>query len=588
MSTRFNNRSQPTIAALQENAPHHGDSSCFSDFFPSQKATDCSPQPVKCPVIPFHAAPLPTPPQSPYGYNAPLAPVANNLRYFAQQQQPVVQQQQHFQHFPPTPPATPPPASTFDQAQFFDASQRLQFLRTLGSGAYGVVHLAKDVRTGIQYAVKVLNKFNANGLPLDARQQHFQQTEMQLHYEVSAHPNIVSLLRILDVADCTYVVMEYCPEGDLFLNITERGRYVGNDLAAKTVFLQILDAVAHCHRLGVYHRDLKPENILVSDGGSQVKLADFGLATTDSFSSDFGCGSTFYMSPECQDQSSGMPFYACAPNDIWSLGVILVNLTCGRNPWKSASTKDSTFRAYLADRQFLKTILPLSDELNQILNMVFEIDPSRRISLAELRHRIVTCPAFTKSAATTTTPTATTAVPATVPVIQVTADAFVDSDSDLDVYSAALSPASTISEEGSMISDASDTSTVPSEVGSSPDLDVQFEVMDEDHHEDHHFDDFAPAAAKDPWVAEPAFVAPYVPADPVVPTPVSLASAPKDHVMPQPQVQQQRFLSPPPRSAPPRQQKSMHQLIARCVTPSLLNSFCPQGSQRGPSVRRAF
>ncbi|KFY51087.1 hypothetical protein V496_08948 [Pseudogymnoascus sp. VKM F-4515 (FW-2607)] len=585
MSTRFN-RSQPTIAALQENAPH-GDSSCFSDFFPSQKATDCSPQTVKCPVVPFHAAPLPTPPQSPYGYNAPLAPVANNLRYFAQQ--PVVQQQQqHFQHFPPTPPTTPPPASAFDQAQFFDASQRLQFLRTLGSGAYGVVHLAKDVRTGIQYAVKVLNKFNANGLPLDARQQHFQQTEMQLHYEVSAHPNIVSLLRILDVADCTYVVMEYCPEGDLFLNITERGRYVGNDLAAKTVFLQILDAVAHCHRLGVYHRDLKPENILVSDGGSQVKLADFGLATTDSFSSDFGCGSTFYMSPECQDQSSGMPFYACAPNDIWSLGVILVNLTCGRNPWKSASAKDSTFRAYLADRQFLKSILPLSDELNEILNMVFEIDPSRRISLAELRHRIATCPAFTKPAAGTTTPATTTAVPAAVPTIQVTADAFVDADSDLDIYSEALSPASTISEEGSMISDASDTSTAPSEAGSSPDLDLQFEVMDEDQHEDQHtFNDFAPAPAKEPWVADPAaFVAPsYVPVDPVVlPSPLPPVTTPKDHGIPH----QQRFLSPPPRSAPPRQQRGVHQLIARCVTPSLLGSFCPQGSQRGPSVRRAF
>lgn len=287
-----------------------------------------------------------------------------------------------------------------------------------------------------------------------------------------------------------------------------------------------------------------------------------------------------------------MPFYACAPNDIWSLGVILVNLTCGRNPWKSASTKDSTFRAYLADRQFLKSILPLSDELNEILNMVFEIDPSRRISLAELRHRIATCPAFTKPAASPATTTTTTTVPAVVPTIQVTADAFVDSDSDsdLDVYSSALSPASTISEEGSMISDASDTSTTPSETSSSPDLDVQFEVMDEDHHEDHctSFDDFAPATAKDPWVAEPAFVAPYVPVDPVVPSPVSLAPAPKDRIISQPQVHQQRFLSPPPRSAPPRQQKSMHQFIARCVTPSLLNSFCPQGSQRGTPVRRAF
>lgn len=576
MSTRFN-RSQPPVAPENDRrdaTTHHGDSPYFSDFFHAQKANVYSPLPVpiKCPA-PFQTASIQTPPRSPYGYNTLLAPVANNIPFFAQQ--PV---QQPLQHFPPTPPTTPPPAP-FDQAQFFDASQRLQFLRTLGSGAYGVVHLAKDVLTGIQYAVKVLNKFNANGLPLDARQQHFQQTEMQLHYEVSAHPNIVSLLRILDVADCTYVVMEYCPEGDLFLNITERGRYVGNDLAAKAVFLQILDAVSHCHRLGVYHRDLKPENILVSDEGSQVKLADFGLATTDLFSSDFGCGSTFYMSPECQDQSSGMPFYACAPNDIWSLGVILVNLTCGRNPWKSASTKDSTFRAYLADRHFLKSILPISDELNTILNMIFEVDPARRISLDELRRRITSCSAFTKSATVSTVD------------VEVAVDAFVDadSDSDLDVYSEALSPASTISEEGSMVSDSSDVSTAPSEAGT-PDFDVPFEVMDEDA----SYDDFTPASPKD-WVPETSYVVvdtPYVSVravDSITPTTDATATTQptsKEQVAPSQVPAPQRYLSP--RSAAPRQPKSMQQLIARCVTPSILNPFCPQGSQRGNPVRRAF
>jgi serine/threonine protein kinase len=59
----------------------------------------------------------------------------------------------------------------------------------------------------------------------------------------------------------------------------------------------VLDAVAHCHALGIYHRDLKPENILVTNGGRCVKLADFGLATRKPLTADFGCGSTFYMSP---------------------------------------------------------------------------------------------------------------------------------------------------------------------------------------------------------------------------------------------------------------------------------------------------
>ncbi len=238
---------------------------------------------------PQFQAGLPSPPPSPCGYPQGAVAVAD-ARFFRHEQQ----QQPHY-FTPPSP--TTPPLSYYEQQHHFDPTGRLHFVKTLGSGAYGVVHLAQDVHTGTQYAVKVLNKFTAEGFPLDARQQNFQRTEMQLHHEVSTHPNVVSLLRILDVQDCTYVVMEYCPEGDLFLNITERGRYVRNDLAAKDVFLQILDAVAHCHRLGVYHRDLKPENILVSEGGNQVKLADFGLATTDRYSSDFGCGSTMYMSP---------------------------------------------------------------------------------------------------------------------------------------------------------------------------------------------------------------------------------------------------------------------------------------------------
>jgi serine/threonine protein kinase len=203
----------------------------------------------------------------------------------------------------------------------------------------------------------------------------------------------VSLLRIIPYSDCTFVVLEFCPEGDLFSHITEKGHY-GDDHLAKHTFLQILDAVQYCHSMGIYHRDLKPENVLVTNQGRTVKLADFGLATTDYYSGDHGCGSTFYMSPEC-GQNRPYSRYATAPNDVWSLGVMLVNLTCGRNPWKKASPEDSTFRAFLKDPDFLSTILPISPEMNSILRRVFECDPRRRISLQELRELIVACPRLT-------------------------------------------------------------------------------------------------------------------------------------------------------------------------------------------------
>ncbi|PKX92075.1 serine/threonine-protein kinase [Aspergillus novofumigatus IBT 16806] len=293
----------------------------------------------------------------------------------------------------PTPPPSPPTTRVYapeDRLGYLLAN-RLELTSILGVGAYGVVYTAIDIHTNVVYAVKALNKVG-----LDARQLKFQQREIKLHHLASQHPNVVSLVRIMDSVDCTYVVIEFCPEGDLFSSITEKGNFVGNDPLVKRVFLQILDAVQYCHSLGIYHRDLKPENILVTDQGLTVKLADFGLATTDYFTSDFGCGSTFYMSPECQ-QPNPRPLscYASAPNDVWSLGVILVNLTCGRNPWKRASIEDSTFRAYLKDPYFLKSILPLSDDLVCILSRIFECDPSKRITIPELRQLILDCPQFT-------------------------------------------------------------------------------------------------------------------------------------------------------------------------------------------------
>lgn len=73
-------------------------------------------------------------------------------------------------------------------------------------------------------------------------------------------------------------------------------------------------------------------------------------------------------------------------NDIWSLGIVLLNLTTGRNPWKAATLSDSTFRAYLNNpAEFLTTVLPISDELNAVLVRMLEIDWRHRMTIPELR-----------------------------------------------------------------------------------------------------------------------------------------------------------------------------------------------------------
>ncbi|KAB5539508.1 kinase-like domain-containing protein [Coniochaeta sp. 2T2.1] len=384
---------------------------------------------------------LPTPPPSPaFGQKCPLPQH--------------IPTQQHYQ------PRFIPAAPEERLGRFLTGS--LQLTGILGTGAYGVVYSALDTKTNVRYAVKCLSKFNADGTPLDRRQVAFQTREIRLHYLASAHPNVVSMHKIIDNPDCVYVILEYCPEGDLFFNITECGQYVGKDDLAKRVFLQILDAVEYCHSLGIYHRDLKPENILVSNHGETVKLADFGLATASDRSEDYGCGSTFYMSPECLDPSTRRPFYYCAPNDVWSLGVILVNLTCGRNPWKQASFEDHTFRAFSRSSDFLKTILPISDELNDILGRIFVRNPDERITLPELKARISACSRFTEQPAAMPLPTPPASPEQTQQPYVYDDESAVEDDYD---YDAPLSPASSdgfsddastcSSEEGSLISDCS-------------------------------------------------------------------------------------------------------------------------------------
>lgn len=191
---------------------------------------------------------------------------------------------------------------TCDPAQHigtFIDNDRLEIVGLLGLGAYGAVYLGRHVLTRKHYAVKCLNR-----ICLTKRQHGFQKREIALHQMLSDHPNILTLEKVIHTPECIYMILEYSREGDLFNAITEANCYAGNDHAIRRVFLQIIDAVMYCHHYGVYHRDLKPENILVFEGGTRVKLADFGLATTDEDSVDFGCGSTFYFSP-------GMPRIRC-------------------------------------------------------------------------------------------------------------------------------------------------------------------------------------------------------------------------------------------------------------------------------------
>lgn len=263
-----------------------------------------------------------------------------------------------------------------------------KLVREIGQGSFASVYLAYD-QNGTAWAAKTFKKSKLTG-----SQMINIRNEARVMALVSNHENIVTYHSSIDTADYYFLIMELC-ELDLFEAITRQGGFPAE--VVKEVFLQIIDAMIHCHSYSVFHRDIKPENILVSSD-YRVKITDFGLYTMNRYSSDYGCGSVRYMSPECMNINKTDHLYDTQANDVWSLGILLVNMLFGKNPWHEANLNDPIYSRYmLDDPDILGRQFGLSRDAQSLLDAVFQLDPSERITLKELRARICAIRSFTLS-----------------------------------------------------------------------------------------------------------------------------------------------------------------------------------------------
>lgn len=177
--------------------------------------------------------------------------------------------------------------------------------------------VAKAKRYGRWWLLKGLNKEVASKT---AYQQRLRK-ELELLMELQ-HPAVVSVTGLETVeplGEC--IVMEYV-DG---CTMKEWLKGHKNRQDRKRILRELIDAVGYIHAKGVVHRDLKPENIIITHNGENVKLIDFGLADTDSYSVlKQPAGTPQYMSPE-QKQTAK----ADVRNDIYSLGVIMQQMDFG-------------------------------------------------------------------------------------------------------------------------------------------------------------------------------------------------------------------------------------------------------------------
>lgn len=270
-----------------------------------------------------------------------------------------------------------------------------QLLESLGHGAYGALFLGQSIKNSEYVAVKVLSKSN------DLSQLQLQQLEIDIQSSLH-HPHLLALHRVIQDKDFFYMVMELCDGGDLFdfvINDQEENP-IREEATVKEFFTQILSAVEHMHKQGVYHRDIKLENVLLQqiEGDNEIdqlvcKVADFGLATRERYSMEFGCGSTSYLAPEHFVSSTATHLlpYDAAASDTWSLGILLLALMFGRNPWQESSAADAAYTEFKRNPYMLKDQLfpELSMATYKLLKSALAPNGSERISVAEFKQQFL-------------------------------------------------------------------------------------------------------------------------------------------------------------------------------------------------------
>ena len=238
----------------------------------------------------------------------------------------------------------------------------------IGEGAFGKVFIGKD-NSGNKYAIKRLPKKNI----LKGR---FQPNEIKMVKKLN-HKNILGIKEVYEDMRKISLVMEYCEGGDLFDFIINSPEGKLDDKTTIDIITQILDAINYLHNeVKICHRDLKPENCLIKVKNTKkplVKIIDFGTAHfIDKNNRITGkIGTLKYMAPEIFNR----PFYD-EKVDIWSAGVILYNMTTGREPF---ALDKKEYKSHQVSNHEINFDFIKNDDIRGFCQELLEKNPNKRI-----------------------------------------------------------------------------------------------------------------------------------------------------------------------------------------------------------------
>ncbi|CAD8055361.1 unnamed protein product [Paramecium sonneborni] len=246
----------------------------------------------------------------------------------------------------------------------------------IGSGYSSKVYKGINTITNQVVAIKVISMQQLN-TPIS---KSLLKNEINV-LKLISHPNLMKVFETFESQNNTYLICEYCNEGDL-ADILESSTFTETD--ALQVLQQIIQGIKALHDKKIIHRDIKPANILKSDG--VYKLADFGFAVIEnqyeSIIKKFNVGTPMYMAPEtiqCNEYSE--------KSDIWALGIVLYQMLYKQLPSNLKQVNDIEKKHSLLINKIL-TDNQTSNKTKELLLNMLNFDSSKRYSVNEINQQL--------------------------------------------------------------------------------------------------------------------------------------------------------------------------------------------------------
>ncbi|XP_078318714.1 testis-specific serine/threonine-protein kinase 1-like [Crassostrea virginica] len=247
----------------------------------------------------------------------------------------------------------------------------LKLKETIASCEFSKIKVAHLRKENIDVAVKIIKKHK---LQQDVLKK-FVPREISILQQIQ-HPGIVDLFAVYESPGCFYLVMEFLPRGNLLDFVNHLGHLMESD--ARRLFHQLLDIVAYLHEKNVCHRDIKLENLML-DSCFNLKLTDFGFARYMKKSGllNTNCGSYVYSAPEVLEGAE----YEGVQADIWSMGVCLYAMVCGKLPFRD----DDVDILRLSMKERLHFHRHVSKACRNLLRKMLSHEPESRPSIHSIR-----------------------------------------------------------------------------------------------------------------------------------------------------------------------------------------------------------